>query len=558
MRDKDVDPALLVAAMESAKSWRARRELLEDEDFAFYFDDYDQAYEQAGLGVAEMWQQIRAEQDIGLAGAAVAAYELQEANSRIARGRGPQLLEAEDLEAGGVRLRPNARFARGPIRQVDKRIERELISKLDRKTCDALFDCMWRTGALGGVGSSRGLDDAMYRRAVERRVQEAVRAAEPETLRRAVITWDEFQQFARRQQVNPSEVTRIALEEFVHTSDAPSRCFTAVRWLAKNLEIPWPATQIKPKVGRRKDVLGFGQNQAPCAEPIMITELERAVLNAYRSGNPVWRALLSQWLQIWGLRLKHLKRSVVIRASEGWVHFRCRKGKQLRHRSGFDWAAPAHFITQNFNWWQEMFAADWVSMSDQERRKAGLVYDSETRRPLSDKAVIECVREAFRGIVENSADISTYTWRRVSSTVGERLDFSDTHMLALSDWQNRTAGNAPMMPLRYSTAKYLGSMRAKADVFSALTKICGSTSWESVPESTWEQIKGAAGSEAIWLMESDKESHFKSRDFSLTFVSRRFMVKRGQSETREAMPVIPGRQLAGTMRDGARLCTAFS
>ena len=55
-----------------------KRDLLLGEDFAFYFSSTAEAFKAGGQAVADMWQHVRAEQELGLMSAGAAVYAFQD------------------------------------------------------------------------------------------------------------------------------------------------------------------------------------------------------------------------------------------------------------------------------------------------------------------------------------------------------------------------------------------------------------------------------------------------------------------------------------------------
>ena len=102
---------------------------------------------------------------------------------------------------------------------------------------------------------------------------------------------------------------RIAeLEHFAHTAKAPSRVHASLKWMANNLCITLPVSQIQPHKPAIRDVFGVQANQKPAAELCMLARLEKQFMAAYDRKDPDCLGILSQWIQASaGVRLKHLK-----------------------------------------------------------------------------------------------------------------------------------------------------------------------------------------------------------------------------------------------------------
>ena len=178
----------------------------------------------------------------------------------------------------------------------------------------ALVERMQEGGALSGEKvSGQDLKDALVRRATKRCGE-----SEEATLRRAAMTWEELRSHCREAQSSPAELTAVQLEVFVYQSQAKSRVFVALRWLAKNLGLQWPMDSVMAPSVSAGNWHGMDSNQAITAEPCMIQALEVATRVAFENEEPGRLGLLASWLQAIGcVRLIHLKRSVPLKKVKG-------------------------------------------------------------------------------------------------------------------------------------------------------------------------------------------------------------------------------------------------
>ena len=84
-------------------------------------------------------------------------------------------------------------------------------------------------------------------------------------------------------------------------------------------------------------------------------------------------------------------------------------------------------------------------------------------------------------MLQEPADVTTYSWRRLLPTVGQLLRLSPQEQLALGDWaSNNPEGN--QMPLHYSSARYATSLRCKALSPAAAWEVRGFEDWSAVTD----------------------------------------------------------------------------
>ena len=129
------------------------------------------------------------------------------------------------------------------------------------------------------------------------------------TLQRARTTWQELEDWAANQGMNPRFLSASQLTNYYQACLAPSRVLNALRWLGKHLS----AWDLSLCVGRTKEAKGrhgIGAKQAPTAEPIMFRALQESLEASLRGNGQVVPALLCLWLVVMGcVRLGHVQRS---------------------------------------------------------------------------------------------------------------------------------------------------------------------------------------------------------------------------------------------------------
>ena len=167
-------------------------------------------------------------------------------------------------------------------------------------------------------------------------------------------------------------------------------------------------------------------------EPPLLPHLEDRISAMCKAGDARWTALLGQWLVGVGvLRYKHLNLSTVLKITPSTVHCFCTKGKQAKLRQGFYWCVPATF-SNRFAW-----AKPWVDqfqlLSPARRKHCGLVFDMRGR-PWSRLESVRATQDEFRAVLEEPSLLTSYSWRRLGTTVGLLANFSVPQLAALGDW----------------------------------------------------------------------------------------------------------------------------
>ena len=154
-----------------------------------------------------------------------------------------------------------------------------------------------------------------------------------------------------------------------------------------------------------------------------------------KAGDTRWTALLGQWLVGVGvLRYKHLNLSTVLKITPSTVHCFCTKGKQAKLRQGFYWCVPATF-SNRFAWtkpWVDQFQL----LSPARRKHCGLVFDMRGR-PWSRLESVRATQDEFSAVLEEPSLLTSYSWRRLGTTVGLLANFSVPQLAALGDWGDR-------------------------------------------------------------------------------------------------------------------------
>ena len=565
---EDANMRLVEAA--KVERWRSEWGMQADEDFAFAFSDYAEALAKEGGAVADAWYLCRMVQTQYLAFEAGRAMAADSAASAA-------------TEAAVVGITPKPPTRGKPSGVSTRRTQEAEDPKRNEAYIPALVQCMQECGAL----SSEKVSGEDLMSALTRRATKSCAESEEATLRRATMTWSELRAHCKEAGIEPAEMTAVQLEVFVYKSQAKSRAFVAVRWLAKNLGLRWATGSVMPPATKARNWHGMDSNQAITAEPCMIQALEVATVMAFQNGEPGRLGLLASWLQAMGcVRLAHLKRSIPLKQVDGFLWFHCHKGKQRHARAGFQWGAPSIFL-DGFQW-ADSLIREWVSLTGEDKKRLrGVVYDTGKKEVLTNDAVIQLAIEAVHTAVEGAANVTTYTWRRVLPTIGTWANFQGVEQLALGDWQDHTLvkeGNLSDMPLRYSGNKGHLSQAVKLRCHHILTNILtedidtfmgvAPAKWVSLAKESVGVLSEPLGTKAIWqnpeLFDRERLRRFYARKRPATkpdgwkeeFESDGV---RGRSDPRMPNsiylddPKKPGDYLLSrTTRDRLVICPAFS
>ena len=170
---------------------------------------------------------------------------------------------------------------------------------------------------------------------------------------------------------------------------------------------------------------------------------------------------------------------------------------------------------------------------------------------------------AFHEEVQETALLTTYSWRRVGPTLGLLLKWDSKELLALGDWQDRGDQG---MPEHYAASKHTLSMRCKHYVLAAVRALSSFSSWDAIPPQALADCCVTADLGVTEAVQSDctrvwegVTSHEKRRSFRATAARLNSLQKsRAAAVGMACMPELVGDNVVGsTLRDGAALCVRF-
>ena len=175
-------------------------------------------------------------------------------------------------------------------------------------------------------------------------VIEVAKKAEPVTLKNAIRTWQELRSFASCSKVGVAALTALQLATFIQQNEAATRSYNSLRWLVKNLKLPFDVSLVTKQNKRaHPSKFGTGAKQAPVFPPVAIHELENVMDRM--AGHVKWTVLFAAHCVLFGVvRYAHIQRSVIRSITDVSINFWCYKGKQVSSRRFF-WSAPRLTIT---------------------------------------------------------------------------------------------------------------------------------------------------------------------------------------------------------------------
>jgi len=336
--------SLRMIAAQRARQWRESEGLLDDNDFAYAYTDYDQVVGLAGHHVADDWLQTRArvEEELLVAGAKV----------------------VEDNPKSSVVLRPVRKiiYKRKPRAiNVDKNI-----SEAVQKMVNGLVSMFLGMGSYKPAGILTDTLKAEWKQTCRRIAEKKVQDAEKATIDRVANTWLELRSLLESRG-RPAPPEMVDLDQYLNHTQAPARAFQALKWRNKNANQELDLSNLQVPITPRAT---GPRGQAPVVEPPLVRALEHAV------GDEKWTVLLAPRVKAFGcLRYAHIARSEPGRLTSASLHCRCPKGKQKHAREGFDFAVPAN-LSNGFFWAKEVLEA-LRTLAPARQRVAGLCFSDE-------------------------------------------------------------------------------------------------------------------------------------------------------------------------------------
>ena len=484
-----MDAADRVAMLERATviRWRSQNGLVDDADFAYYFDTAAQAFNEAGYAVQNEWVRVR-QQVSGSASAAVLDLVLQEIRAENAARKSKAAPAPPAAKVATRRMgrlyppRGTAWLKRGGSLRVPRppqRVKPEPVDLADANAPNlaALIGCVLEASAIGLDPAGPAAQEDAVRPVMENLVQ----GTEVATVSGAVNTWRELQAWCAGREVAPRDLTAVNLSGFMAQHPAPTRARPSLEWLSRNLNLGWDLS-LCVKLRGSGGTFGTAAQQAPVAMPAMVWQLETSILNAIQAGNPLWLGLFVFWIMAFGVvRWAHTRRSRLLSVNQHSMLFMCSRGKQKRQRHGFLWSVPRFAATNGCDLGREFCMALY-----EHKRHRGLDvigFEANTGRELSMAEQMAVMRQAMEPVVrpEDLGSITTKSWRQVGPTWAALTDLNATDLCALSNWQEKGEVKEAT-PLRYHRAKTLHAQALKLCLRDAvgIMKANAEASWQEV------------------------------------------------------------------------------
>ena len=402
---------------------------------------------------------------------------------------------------------------------------------------------------------------------VRRLVQNHAATAEAATFKNAIKTLQELYHFQilRGRAQGLEEVDPVDLDAFLHGgTTAPTRGLQALRWISKNAQLQW----VLPELRRVKQPKAVGEQQAMVVEPPLLSHLEDRISAMCKAGDARWTALLGQWLVGVGvLRYKHLNLSTVLKITPSTVHCFCTKGKQAKLRQGFYWCVPATF--SNCFAWTKPWVDQFLLLSPARRKHCGLVFDMRGR-PWSRLESVRATQDEFRAVLEEPSLLTSYSWRRLGTTVGLLANFSVPQLAALGDWGDRISDTQAKMPVHYAGSRYALSRFCKHYAYYVASHVRDYTAWEVIPPPAVDEACRLAKDRAALAVEQDctvvwsspARSSLEPPRLTLTAAARDRVRKHSNAmaySSQAVMPEVVGNKQAGpALRERTDLCPQWN
>ena len=205
--------------------WRSQNGLVDDADFAYYFDTAAQAFEEAGYAVQNEWVRVR-QQVAGTASSSVLDLVLQEIRAENAAPKSklapaPATRTAPEVASRRMgKLYPprgtawlNRRGGSLCIPRPSGRAKPEPVdlAEANAPALAALIGCVLEASAIGLDPAGPAAQEEAVRPVMENLVQ----GTEVATVSRAVNTWHELQAWCAGREVAPRDITAVNLASYV-------------------------------------------------------------------------------------------------------------------------------------------------------------------------------------------------------------------------------------------------------------------------------------------------------------------------------------------------------
>ena len=94
---------------------------------------------------------------------------------------------------------------------------------------------------------------------------------------------------------------------------------------------------------------------------------------------------------------------------------------------------------------------------------------------------MRATQDEFRAVLEEPSLLTSYSWRRLGTTVRLLANFSVPQLAALGDWGDRISDTQAKMPVHYAGSRYALSRFCKHYAYYVASHVRDYTAWEVIP-----------------------------------------------------------------------------
>ena len=183
---------------------------------------------------------------------------------------------------------------------------------------------------------------------------------------------------------------------------------------------------------------------------------------------------------------------------------------------------------------------------------------------------MRATQDEFRAVLEEPSLLTSYSWRRLGTTVGLLANFSVPQLAALGDWGDRISDTQAKMPVHYAGSRYALSRFCKHYAYYVASHVRDYTAWEVIPPPAVDEACRLAKDRAALAVEQDctvvwsspARSSLEPPRLRLTAAARDRVRKHSNAmaySSQAVMPEVIGNKQAGpALRDGTVLCPQWN
>ena len=178
---------------------------------------------------------------------------------------------------------------------------------------------------------------------------------------------------------------------------------------------------------------------------------------------------------------------------------------------------------------------------------------------------VRATQDEFRAVLEEPSLLTSYSWRRLGTTVGLLANFSVPQLAALGDWGDRVSDTQAKMPVHSAGSRYALSRFCKHYAYFVAAHVRDYTTWEVIPPPAVDEACRLAKDEAALAVEQDStvvwsspaRSSLEPPRLKLTAVARERLRKHSKTMAYSSQAVMPG-VIGKELRDGTVLCPQWN